>query len=43
MPFWLDIAAFLVKALTTVAAVGGLAVLIARLARSGDGKSECPL
>ena len=36
MPFWLDIAAFLIKALIIVAAVGGLAILVARLARSGD-------
>ena len=31
MAFWLDIAAFLLKALIIVAALGGLAVLIARL------------
>ncbi len=37
MPFWLDIAAFLVKALIIVAAIGGVAILIARLARSSDG------
>jgi len=36
MSFWLDLAAFLVKALILVAAIGGLAILIARLARSGD-------
>ena len=40
MAFWLDIAAFLVKALIIVAAVGGLAVLIARLARSGEAKDK---
>ena len=40
MAFWLDIAAFLVKALIIVAAVGGIAVLIARLARSGEPKDE---
>jgi serine protease SohB len=40
MAFWLDIAAFLVKALIIVAAVGGLAVLIARLARSGEPKDQ---
>ena len=40
MAFWLDIAAFLVKAVIIVAAVGGIAVLIARLARSGEPKDE---
>jgi serine protease SohB len=40
MAFWLDIAAFLIKALIIVAAVGGLAVLIARLARSGETKDQ---
>ena len=40
MAFWLDIAAFLVKALIIVAALGGLAVLIARLARSGEPKED---
>ncbi len=40
MSFWLDIAAFLVKALIIVAAVGGLAILIARLARSADGPRD---
>ena len=40
MPFWLDIAAFLLKALIIVAAVGGLALLIARLARSGEDKER---
>ena len=40
MAFWLDIAAFLVKALIIVAAVGGLAVLIARLARSGEARDK---
>jgi serine protease SohB len=36
--FWLDIAAFALKALIIVAALGGLAFLIARLARSGEAK-----
>ena len=40
MPFWLDLAAFVIKALVIVAAVGGLAILIARLARSGDGGQD---
>jgi len=40
MAFWMDIAAFLIKALIIVAAVGGLAVLIARLARSGEAKDK---
>ncbi len=40
MPFWLDILAFLVKALIIVAAIAGLAILIARLARSGDGAKD---
>src|ERR1700723_3408771 len=40
MAFWLDIAAFVLKALIIVAAVGGLAVLIARLARSSDPKDQ---
>ena len=40
MAFWLDIAAFLVKALIIVAAIGGLAILIARLARSGEPKDD---
>jgi len=40
MPFWLDIAAFLVKALIIVAAIGGLALLIARLARSAEPKDQ---
>ena len=40
MAFWLDIAAFLLKALVIVAALGGLAVLIARLARSGEPKDQ---
>jgi serine protease SohB len=40
MPFWLDILAFLVKALIIVAALGGLAILIARLARSGDAPRD---
>src|SRR6202020_2916306 len=40
MAFWLDIAAFVLKALIIVAAFGGLAVLIARLARSSDPKDQ---
>ena len=40
MAFWLDIAAFALKALLIVAAVGGLAILIARLARSGEAKDK---
>jgi serine protease SohB len=40
MAFWLDIAAFLIRALIIVAAIGGLAVLIARLARSGEAKDK---
>jgi serine protease SohB len=40
MPFWLDILDFLIKALIIVAAVGGLAILIARLARSGEPKDR---
>jgi serine protease SohB len=40
MAFWLDIAAFALKALLIVAAVGGLAVLVARLARSGEAKDK---
>ena len=40
MAFWLDIAAFAVKALIIVAALGGLALLIARLARSGEAKDK---
>lgn len=40
MPFWLDIAAFVIKALVIVAAVGGLVILIARLARSSDGAKD---
>jgi serine protease SohB len=40
MAFWLDIAAFLLKALIIVAALGGLAILIARLARSSEPKDE---
>jgi len=40
MAFWLDIAAFLLKALIIVAAIGGLAFLIARLARSGEPKDQ---
>jgi serine protease SohB len=40
MAFWLDIAAFLVKALIIVAAIGCLAFLIARLARSAEPKDQ---
>jgi serine protease SohB len=40
MHFWLDIADFALKALIIVAAVGGLAILIARLARSGEPKDR---
>ena len=40
MAFWLDVAAFLVKAIIIVAAIGGLAILIARLARSGEAKDK---
>src|SRR5208282_3985204 len=40
MAFWLDIAAFGLKALIIVAALGGLAILIARLARSGEAKDS---
>jgi serine protease SohB len=40
MAFWLDIAAFVIKALIIVAAIAGLAILIARLARSGEAKEK---
>src|SRR3974390_2458711 len=40
MPFWRDIAAFVIKALIIVAAFAGLVVLIARLARSGEGGKD---
>jgi serine protease SohB len=40
MAFWLDIAAFVLKAVIIVAAFGGLAVLIARLARSSEPKDQ---
>ena len=40
MAFWLDIAAFLLKALIIVAAFGGLAALIARLARSNEPRDQ---
>src|ERR1700753_1032117 len=40
MAFWLDIAAFVLKAVIIVAAVGGLAALIARLARSNESKDQ---
>ena len=42
MAFWLDIAAFALKALLIVAALGGLAFLIARLTR-GEAEEECEL
>ena len=40
MPFWLDIAAFVIKALVIVVAIGAIAALIARLARSGEGAKD---
>ena len=40
MAFWLDIAAFVLKAVIIVAAIGGLAALIARLARSNEPKDQ---
>ena len=44
MPFWLDIADFLIKALiivtAIVAAIGGLAVIVARLTRSAETKDR---
>ncbi len=40
MSFWLEIAAFVIKAIIVVAAVGGLAVLIVRLVRSSDGPRD---
>jgi serine protease SohB len=40
MVFWLDIAAFALKALLIVAAIGGLALLIARLAHSSEPKDQ---
>jgi serine protease SohB len=40
MLFWLDIAAFLVKALIIVAAIGTIAFLIARAARSTEQKDR---
>jgi serine protease SohB len=40
MPFWLDIADFLIKALIIVAAIGGLAILIVRLMRSSEPKDR---
>ena len=40
MAFWLDIAAFALKALLIVAALGGLAILVVRLARSGEPKDR---
>lgn len=40
MAFWLDIAAFAAKTLLIVAALGGLAALIARLTRSDAGRGR---
>ena len=40
MAFWLDIAAFVLKAVIIVAAFGGLAALIARLARSSEPRDQ---
>ena len=40
MTFWLDIAAFVVKALIIVAAIGGLAILVARLTRSREPDNQ---
>ena len=40
MPFWLDIAAFVLKALIIVAAIGALAILVARLTRSSEPKDR---
>jgi serine protease SohB len=40
LAFWLDIAAFALKALLIVAAIGALAVLVARLMRSGEPKDD---
>ena len=40
MPFWLDIADFLIKALIIVTAIAGLAILIVRLARSAEPKDR---
>jgi serine protease SohB len=40
MAFWLDIAAFALKALLIVAALGGLAAVIALLRRSGAGRGR---
>jgi serine protease SohB len=40
MAFWLDIADFALKALIIVAAIGGLALLIFRLARSAEPKDR---
>src|ERR1700674_3022690 len=40
LAFWLDIAAFVLKALIIVGALGGLAALIARLARSSEPKDR---
>ena len=40
MAFWLDIAAFALKALIFVLAIAGVATLIARLARAGGGEPD---
>jgi serine protease SohB len=40
MSFWLDIAAFALKALLVVAAIGGLAVLVARLTRGEEDDDD---
>src|SRR5271165_6524123 len=40
MAFWLDIAAFVVKALIIVAAIGGLAILVVRLTRSREPDNQ---
>jgi serine protease SohB len=40
MAFWLDIAAFALKALLIVAALGGLAALVARLTRRDAGRGS---
>ncbi len=40
MSFWLEIAAFVIKAIIIVAAIGGLVVLIVRLVRSADGPKD---
>ena len=40
MAFWLDIAAFALKAILIVAAIGGLAALLVRLTRSGEPRER---